>query len=81
MGSNTSLETLETKKLRNFKIIIFRSASYKEQLSAFGAAVADVAVGVGLLGEMNLLTTTSYSYRRMVFLVFYKINYYILHRT
>ncbi len=70
-------------EIKNLKSLYLDQHLTKEQLSAFGAAVADVAVGVGLAGEMNLLTATSYIVTRRMrsSSYFIKANYYILHRT
>ena len=61
-------------EIKNLKSLYLDQHLTKEQLSAFGAAVADVAVGVGLAGgEDSANSYVLYSYKRNeVFLVFYK---------
>ena len=61
-------------EIKNLKSLYLDQHLTKEQLSAFGAAVADVAVGVGLAGgEDSANSYVLYSYKKNeVFLVFYK---------
>ncbi|WP_270654537.1 DUF4947 domain-containing protein [Streptococcus gordonii] len=61
-------------EIKNLKSLYLDQHLTKEQLSAFGAAVADVAVGVGLAGgEDSANSYVLYSYKNNeVFLVFYK---------
>ena len=61
-------------EIKNLKSLYLDQHLTKEQLSAFGAAVADVAVGVGLAGgEDSDNSYVLYSYKKNeVFLVFYK---------
>ena len=61
-------------EIKNLKSLYLDQHLTKEQLSAFGAAVADVAVGVGLAGgdeSANRYVLSSYK-KTEVFLVFYK---------
>ena len=62
------------KEIKNLKSLYLDQHLTKEQLSAFGAAVADVAVGVGLAGgDESANSYVLYSYKKNeVFLVFYK---------
>lgn len=61
-------------EIKNLKSLYLDQHLTKEQLSAFGAAVADVAVGVGLAGgDESANSYVLYSYKKNeVFLVFYK---------
>ena len=61
-------------EIKNLKSLYLDQNLTKEQLSAFGAAVADVAVGVGLAGgDESANSYVLYSYKKNeVFLVFYK---------